>query len=216
MQVYTIIRSFFKIFLSILSFSVLLTTIIGGLSIFQVLATPNNIVVDPEDVDMSFGAAGNYFSIEMMFNNEGYFPFENFSIITRCTFSNKTSLENFTIIDQILFQDTLKGGTEYIIPITANQSEFTVEALLNDNQDSWHDPDVQFLIDNGTITELDAEPFSYPYLLWNYDVVFELEVTSKYNLGLIAFTLNTAFIITYEHFFTESYPSLKESLMGGL
>lgn len=216
MQIYTIIRSFFKVFLSILSFSVLLTTIIGGLSIFQVLATPNNISVDPDNVDMSFGATGNHFSMELTFNNEGYFPFENFSVITRCTFINKSSSENFTIIDSVLFQDTLEGSTLYNIPLEADNSDFTVSELLADNQNSWHDPDVQLLIDNGTISEQDAESLSYPYLLWNYDVVYELRISSKYNLGLIAFSLNTAFTVIYDDYFTQSYPTIKDSLIGGL
>lgn len=216
MQVYSIIRSIFKVFLSLIGISVLLTSIIGGISIFQVFGSTDGIYVDPDDVDMSFGVAGNHFLIVLNFNNNGYFDFEDFTVNTFCSFQNKSDNSNHTILSQPLFQGTLEGGESYILNLEANESDFQTENLLQDNSNSWHDPDIQTLIDDGIVTESEVEYLSYPYLLWNYDVNYKLQMTSKYNLGLIEFTLDINFTIEYNAFFSTPYPTLKASFLGGL
>ena len=214
MQIYPILRGFLKIFLFILSISVLLTSFIGGISIFRLIGTPDNFTVDQEGIDMSFGASGNHFLIEMDLNNSGYFAFEDFTITIECIFQNKTNLANFTILNKTLFNQKLEGRTAYHITLEANNSDFTPNNLLSDNLNSWFDPEIQSYIDNGTITEIEAFPSSFPYLLWNYDIIYNLKISSYYNIGLLEVGLNVELLIDYYQFFTEDYPDLKAAILA--
>ena len=215
MEIYAIIWSVFKVFLSILGISVLLTSLIGGISVVKVFGTAGNLMVEPDDVDVSFGAAGNHILIQMDFNNTGYFPFEDFTVTTVCIFQNKSSGETYTLLDQPLFQDTLEGREFYSVFLEANNSDFEPANLLSDNQESWHDPDIQNYIDNGTVTENEVLPLSYPFLLWHYDISFELQIHTTYNLGLLEFALDVKFDIEYGQYFSTAYPTLKANVIGG-
>ncbi len=200
----------------LLGIGVLLTSLIGGISIFRIVGTPGNIDVDHEDIVMNFGALGNEFSLNMSVNNDGYFAFENFSVKVECIMHNKSSAENLTLLDSFLYQNDLLAGDAYNITLNAIESDFSTEIIKADNNGTWNDPEIQLYIDNGTITEGDVSMISYPYLLWHYDVIYRLTVSSDYNLGLLWFGFAIEFTVTYGQFFTETYPNMKATIMAGL
>ena len=165
---------------------------------------------------MNFGEMGNQFSLNMSINNDGYFKFENFSVQVECIFHNKSSAENLTLLDSILYQNDLESMTAYDLNIQAIASDFSPENVLADNNGTWFDPDIQQYIDNGTITAGMVSFISYPYLLWQYDVIYRLTVSSDYNLGLLWFGFAIEFTVSYDQFFSEAYPVTKATIMGGL
>ena len=216
MKLKKVIRGVLKTGILLLGVGVLLTSLIGGISIFRIVGTPGNIDVDHEDIAMNFGVLGNEFTLDMSINNDGYFAFENFSVQVECIMHNKSSTENLTLLDSFLYQNDLLAGLAYNITLNATESDFTPGNVLADNNGTWFDPDIQPYIDNGTITESDVELTSYPYLLWHYDVIYRLTVSSNYNLGLLWFGFAIEFTVSYDQFFTETYPNMKATIMGGL
>ncbi|MHA1646926.1 MAG: hypothetical protein ACTSVL_05070 [Promethearchaeota archaeon] len=216
MNISKIIHVILKGLIAFISITMLVTALIGGVSIFNILGTSDNISVDTDYLSMSFGYEGNNFEIPMQINNTGYFDFQNFMIHANVFFNNKTSAENFTILDKTLFQQDLNAKQFYSFNITAIEADFNTAILLVDNNNSWFDPDVQPYIDNGTATEAQVAPLSYPYLLDRYDVYYTLSISSKYNLGLIDFNLKIEFKMTYADLGLADYETMKMNLLGGL
>ncbi|MCF2140619.1 MAG: hypothetical protein K9W44_11250 [Candidatus Lokiarchaeota archaeon] len=208
------IRFLLKSSIKIISLSITLTLLIGSISIFTVLSDPANITADWENMDINIGPTGNRFALNMTFENSGYFDFDNFTIFVQFTLENKTSHENFTILNEILFQDTLTSKNQHVLHLLALESDFQTLHLLSDNGNSWNDPDVQVYIDNGTISEENASIFVYPYLLWHYDIHFSLGIQSTYFLNLITIGLQIQYLYTYDDAgFTSDYPTYKDSLL---
>ena len=213
-----LIRGVLKSLITLISIAVLLTSFIGGISIFQVVSDPESIDIDPDSVDMSLGILGNHFTIDMFFNNEhGYFTFENFTVSVTCELRDKQLNQNITYLDKILYQEDLIPGQEYYLSLVAIEEDFSPENYLLHNNGSWYDPEVAAYIENGTITETtDVQALCYPYLLWHYDVAFTLQIRSTYNLGLVFFGLSIDFVVDYDQFFTQDYPVMKEELLSSI
>lgn len=210
-----IIRGIMKTLITIISIAALLTSLIGGISIFQVMTTPDSINIDPDTADMSLGVLGNNFSIEMSFNNErGYFTFENFTISVSVELREKNKAQNISYLNQILYQEDLAAGQNYDLVLIAEEDDFSTGNFLAENNNSWYDPDVALYLNNGTINETaEIKSLSYPYLLWHYDVALSIQIISSYNLGLVSFGLSIEYIADYYQYFTQDYPAMKENIM---
>ena len=82
-----VFRQLFRIFIFLLTISVTLVSILGGLSAVLILSNPNNVGIDGESVDINLDY--NYitreienvnFSFPFNFTNAGYFDLENFEL----------------------------------------------------------------------------------------------------------------------------------------
>ncbi|UYP43772.1 hypothetical protein NEF87_000057 [Candidatus Lokiarchaeum ossiferum] len=210
-----LIRGIMKTLITIISIGALLTSFIGGISIFQVISTPDSIDIDPDSADMNLGVLGNSFSIDMSFNNErGYYTFDNFTISVSIELRAKESNVNISYMDQILYQEDLAAGQDYTIALIAEEDDFSTENFLLQNNNSWYDPEVALYLNNATINETaEIQTLSYPYLLWHYDVALSIQIVSSYNLGLVDFGLSIEYIADYYQYFTQDYPTMKENIM---
>ena len=77
-----IFRMLFKIFISILTLSVTVVSILGGMSAFMILLNPDNIGIDPGEIDINFNPSPLNISFTLPFNltNAGYFDLENLEL----------------------------------------------------------------------------------------------------------------------------------------
>ena len=208
-----IVRLVMKIVIVFITLSVALTSIVGGISMILIVSDlENNFQIDESEIQTNFGAAGNNMSFSLNFTNDGYFSFENFTISLKLDMENKTSAQNITFLDSILYQNTLQGKNSYQIDLVASGDYFNNQSLLDDMGGSWNDPEVDALIATNSSLELLLRPLSFPYILNNYEIGITLSITSKYNLGLIGFGLDLEFPITYDDYFTISYNQLKQDL----
>ena len=211
------VRLGLKITISLISISVLLTTVIGAFSIIQVLKDQSNINVESTDVDMNLGILGNYFNFDLYFSNEdGYFDFENFTANVKFILQNKNTHENITLLDKILYSNTLESGQTYDISIIANEDDFIIQNFLNFNNNSWHDPVIAAVVnyDSIILNSTAIRSLNYAFLLWHYDVFFSITIGSNYNLNLIWFGFTFDFIIDYNTYFTENYPTTRDNALA--
>jgi len=74
-----IFRMLFKIFISLLTLSVTIVSILGGMSAFMILLNPDNIGIDPGEIEINFNPSPLNISFTLPFNltNAGYFDLEN-------------------------------------------------------------------------------------------------------------------------------------------
>jgi hypothetical protein len=72
----------FKIFVSLLTLSVTVVSILGGLSAFMILMNPDNIGIDPGKVEFDFNPSPFNINFTLPFNltNAGYFDLENLEL----------------------------------------------------------------------------------------------------------------------------------------
>jgi len=82
-----VFRLLFRIFIGLLTLSVTVVSILGGLSAVMILTNPNNIGIDPGDVDFNLEINNVTLAIEsanftLPFNltNAGYFDLENLEL----------------------------------------------------------------------------------------------------------------------------------------
>ncbi len=77
-----VFRLIFKIFIYLLTFSVTLVSFLGGMSAFMILGNPNNIGIDPSEMDMNFNMSPLNINFTLPFNltNAGYFDLENLDL----------------------------------------------------------------------------------------------------------------------------------------
>ena len=208
-----IVRLVMKIVIAFITLSVALTSIVGGISMILIVSDlENNFQIDESEIQANFGAVGNNISFSLDFTNDGYFAFENFTISLKLAMENKTSGQNITFLDSILYENTLEGKNSYQIDLVASGDYFNNQSLLDDMGGSWNDPEVDALIATNSSLEPLLRPLSFPYILDNYDIGVTLSITSKYNLGLIDFGLDLEFSVLYDDYFTVSYSQLKQDL----
>ncbi|MFX1390751.1 MAG: hypothetical protein ACFE9Z_11860 [Promethearchaeota archaeon] len=74
-----VFRLIFRIFVSLLAVSVTIVSILGGLSAVIILTNPNNIAIDPGDINFDFNPSPLNVNFSLPFNitNAGYFDLEN-------------------------------------------------------------------------------------------------------------------------------------------
>jgi hypothetical protein len=74
-----VFRLIFKIFVSLLTLSVTIVSILGGLSAVIILADPNNIAIDTGNAEFNFNPSPLNINFTLPFNltNAGYFDLEN-------------------------------------------------------------------------------------------------------------------------------------------
>ena len=150
-----VFRLIFRIFILLLTISMTVVTILGTMSAFLILSTPNNIPDPTNDVDFNFDVnfTGGYvtninFSLPFNLTNAGYFDMENlgFSIQIAVNYShvngggpgvNETRI--VLIYDEdINYGNILKGTTGNFV-------------LFIDNSSFYHDkfpdilPNINFL-----------------------------------------------------------------------
>ncbi len=208
------VRFSMKTFISLISLGVILTSIIGLMSIVSLTtSSADNIQFDTEGTVLEITPSNNYFSSEISFTNDGYFNFENFTIGATLKLQNKTSGENFTILDEILYQNTLEVGNSYLINITATNSSFDKSELYQDMGNSWLDPYiVDYMEAHPEInwTEIDVNQSSFPYLLSQYDIHAIVAINSDYNLGLVEFNIGYEQITTFDDIYPgQTYEELR-------
>lgn len=77
-----VFRLIFRIFISLLTLSVTIVSILGGLSAFMIIMTPGNIGVNPGDVSFNFDPSPLNINFTLPFNltNAGYFDLENLEL----------------------------------------------------------------------------------------------------------------------------------------
>jgi hypothetical protein len=77
-----VFRFIFKIFVTLLTLSVTIVSILGGLSAVMILANPNNIGIDPSEADVNFDiySLNINFSVPINITNAGYFDLENLEV----------------------------------------------------------------------------------------------------------------------------------------
>ncbi|MFX1417793.1 MAG: hypothetical protein ACFE9N_02605 [Promethearchaeota archaeon] len=77
-----VFRLIFKIFISLLTLSVTIVSILGALSAALILFTPGNIGVDPGKVDINFSYTTMTINFTLPFNitNSGFFDLENLEL----------------------------------------------------------------------------------------------------------------------------------------
>jgi len=212
-----IVRLVMKIVIAFITLSVALTSIVGGISMILIVSDlENNFQIDESEIQANFGAAGNNISFSLDFTNDGYFAFENFTISLKLAMENKTSGQNITFLDSILYENTLEGKNSYQIDLVASGDYFNNQSLLDDMGGSWNDPEVDALIASNSSLEPLLRPLSFPYILDNYDADITLSISSLYNLGLISFGLDIEFSRAYYDYFSVSYDQLKQDLKDDL
>ena len=208
-----IVKLAMKIVIAFITLSVALTSIVGGVSMILIVSDiGNNLLIDQSGIQANFGSSGNNFSIPMNFTNDGYFSFEDFTISLTMVMENKTSAQEITFLDSIVYQNTLDGKTSYQIDIFATGDDFNNQSLLDDMGGSWNDPEVDALIALNSSLEPVLRPLSFPYILDAYDFNITIGISSSYNLGLINFGLGFEFTGTYDDYFSITYDQLKQDL----
>jgi len=82
MRASRVFKLVFKIFISLLTLSVTVVSILGGLSAFMILTTPGNIGINPSDADFNFNPSPLNINFTLPFNltNAGYFDLENLKL----------------------------------------------------------------------------------------------------------------------------------------
>jgi len=87
MRISRIFRTFFRIFIFLLTISVTIVSILGGLSAMLILADPGNLGVDPGDAEFNLDINNTTLAIDnidftLPFNltNAGYFDMENLEL----------------------------------------------------------------------------------------------------------------------------------------
>lgn len=110
-----VFRLIFRIFISLLTLSVTIVSILGGLSAVLILSNPENIGVDPGNVDINFNYPPLDINFTLPFNitNAGFFDLENLEL--------KIDLAmNFTHVDYPI----IGVNTTREIPVFTNCSNF--------------------------------------------------------------------------------------------
>ncbi len=78
-----VFRTIFRIFIFFLTLSVTVVSILGGMSAFMILGNPNNIGIDPSEMDINFEIIPELninFTIPFNLTNAGYFDLENLEL----------------------------------------------------------------------------------------------------------------------------------------
>jgi hypothetical protein len=77
-----VFRLIFKLFIYLLTISVTFVSVLGGMSAFLILGNPNNIGINPSEMDMNFNISPLDINFTLPFNltNAGYFDLENLKL----------------------------------------------------------------------------------------------------------------------------------------
>lgn len=77
-----VFRLIVRIFISLLTLSVTVVSMLGGMSAFTILLNPDNIGIDPSEINMNFNPSPLNINFTLPFNltNAGYFDLENLKL----------------------------------------------------------------------------------------------------------------------------------------
>ena len=160
MRASRVFRLIFRIFIYLLTISVTVVSILGGLSAVLILSNPNNIGIDTDNAEFNIQINNSTYEIENLdftlpFNltNAGYFDLENLKLSIDMAM-NYTEVDypspgvNETRIRAIfsktqLFGNIAKGTTRNFV-FTGDFADF--ENLPNATEIDWYagPPDIQF------------------------------------------------------------------------
>jgi len=158
LRVSRVFRLIFRIFISLLTLSVTIVSILGGLSAVLILSNPENIGVDPGNVDINFNYPPLDINFTLPFNitNAGFFDLENLEL--KIDLSMNYSHVDYPIVGvnetkevQIFSNSTNFGtvpkGTTRNFNFTGLSSDFNFLPTLNFTTDiDWYrgPPDILF------------------------------------------------------------------------
>jgi len=142
-----VFRTLFKIFIFLLTISVTIVSILGGLSAVLILADPGNLGVDPDDAEFNMDINNTTLAIEnidftLPFNltNAGYFDLENLELNIQIalnyshvnyTVPGVNTTRQIPIFSKSQNFRTISRGTTGIFNFTGVFSDFNVGAFPN-------------------------------------------------------------------------------------
>ncbi|MFW9973345.1 MAG: hypothetical protein ACFFDF_24385 [Candidatus Odinarchaeota archaeon] len=178
-----VIRLIFRIFIFLLTLSVTIVSILGGLSAALILLTPGNIGVDPSKADINFNYPPLDINFTLPFNitNAGFFDLENLEL--------KIDLAmNYTHVDYpIIGVNTTReipvfNKTQYYGAIPKSTTgNYNFTGLFSD---FYFPPSFNFT------TDIDWTRTPYPILFYA-----NFTVSLDYSLGLHSLTIGIVHIL---------------------
>ncbi|MFW9969771.1 MAG: hypothetical protein ACFFDF_06190 [Candidatus Odinarchaeota archaeon] len=107
-----VFRALFRIFISLLTLSVTVVSILGGMSAFMILLNPNNLGIDPSEIDINFNPSPLNINFTLPFNltNAGYFDLEHLQLRIDLAMNYTSTVYNESMVMNI-FNKTQNFGT---------------------------------------------------------------------------------------------------------
>ncbi len=181
-----VFRLLFRIFISLLTLSVTVVSILGGLSAVSILMNPNNIGFDFDNADFQIdydlsGFHGANFTLPFNITNDGYFDLENLQLRIELKMNySKVDYFNGTYTPGV-------NGTDTVKIFESNQTFGTIPKGLtgNFNITGLNSDFAPFLGNFPNITEIDIfQPSPIMEFFANFTISLD------YSLGLHSVVIN--------------------------
>ncbi|MFW9820891.1 MAG: hypothetical protein ACFFE5_14885, partial [Candidatus Thorarchaeota archaeon] len=167
-----VFRTIFRIFIFLLTLSVTFVSILGGMSVFMILGNPNNIGLDPSEMDPNFDISplNINFTLPFNFTNAGYFDLENLRLKVDLAMNYTDTGVNQSLVMKI-FNKTHNFGTI----LKGETGNFNITGLFSD---FYFPPSFNFTTD----VDWSVGP---PAIIFLANFTFSLD----YTLGLHSLTI---------------------------